>query len=194
MTDAKPPISRRAVVMLPLAIAGIGGVAAWRLLGRMQRGTYDPRALPSTLVGKELPRFDVPALAIAGGAASAPLTSAEIVATNRPVLVNFFASWCAPCVEEAPVMMRLKARGVPIYGIAYKDNAVAAERFLQRQGNPYVRVGSDISGTVAINFGLYGVPETYALDPTGVVRRRWAGPMTDEIAHSTLFPLLKRLA
>lgn len=91
-------------------------------------------------------------------------------------------------------MMRLKAKGVPIYGIAYKDNAVRAERFLEHQGDPYVRAGSDIGGAVGINFGLYGVPETYAVDPTGVVRHRWTGPMTDEIVRSTLFPLLKRLA
>jgi cytochrome c biogenesis protein CcmG/thiol:disulfide interchange protein DsbE len=160
----------------------------------MEQGTYDPRALPSALVGKKLPGFDVPTLVTAAGPASASLTSAEIVATNRPVLVNFFASWCAPCIEEAPVMMMLKARGVPIYGIAYKDKAAEAERFLEHQGDPYVRIGSDIRGTVGINFGLYGVPETYAVDPTGVVRRRWTGPMTEEIARSTLFPLLKRLA
>jgi cytochrome c biogenesis protein CcmG/thiol:disulfide interchange protein DsbE len=160
----------------------------------MECGTYDPRALPSALVGKKLPGFDVPALETPEGSASTRLTSAEIVAANRPVLVNFFASWCAPCVEETPVMMRLKDRGVPIYGIAYKDKAVKAERFLEHEGDPYVRVGSDISGTVGINFGLYGVPETYAVDPTGVVRHRWTGPMTDEIARSTLFPLLKRLA
>jgi cytochrome c biogenesis protein CcmG/thiol:disulfide interchange protein DsbE len=194
MPESKPSISRRAALVFPLAIAGIGGAAAWRLLGLMEQGTYDPRALPSALVGKKLPGFDVPALATAARPASAPLTSAEIVATNRPVLVNFFASWCAPCVEEAPVMMRLKVKGVPIYGIAYKDNAVQAERFLEHQGNPYVRVGSDIGGAVGINFGLYGVPETYAVDSTGVVRHRWTGPMTDEIVRSTLFPLLKRLA
>lgn len=194
MPETKTSISRRAAVVLPLAIAGIGGAAAWRLLGRMEQGTYDPRALPSALVGKKLPGFDVPTLVTAAGPASASLTSAEIVATNRPVLVNFFASWCAPCIEEAPVMMMLKARGVPIYGIAYKDKAAEAERFLEHQGDPYVRIGSDIRGTVGINFGLYGVPETYAVDPTGVVRRRWTGPMTEEIARSTLFPLLKRLA
>ena len=194
MPGTKPSISRRAAVVLPLAIAGLGGAAAWRLLGRMEQGTYDPRALPSTLIGKKLPGFDLAALATAGEPASAPLTSAEIVATNRPVLVNFFASWCAPCIEEAPVMMQLKARGVPIYGIAYKDSPVHAQRFLERQGNPYVRVGTDIGGAVGINFGLYGVPETYAVDPAGVVRHRWTGPITDEIASSMLFPLLKRLA
>jgi cytochrome c biogenesis protein CcmG/thiol:disulfide interchange protein DsbE len=141
-----------------------------------------------------MPTFDVPALAMAGEVAPGPLTSDEIVAANRPVLVNFFASWCVPCVEEASVLMGLKARGVLIYGIAYKDDVAASERFLKLQGDPYLRVGRDVSGTVAINFGLYGVPETYLVDPTGVVRRRWAGAMTNEIARGSLLPLLKSLA
>ena len=191
MPNAKPPISRRAVVLAPLAIVGSGGIAAWCLLNRMRQGIYDPHALPSALLGRKMPAFDLPALTAAGQTARGTLTSNEITAARRPSLINFFASWCVPCVEEASALMELKAQNIPIYGIAYKDDAAAAARFLKQQGDPYVRVGSDLTGTVAIDFGLYGVPETYALDASGVVRRRWAGAMTTALAHSSLLPLLK---
>jgi cytochrome c biogenesis protein CcmG, thiol:disulfide interchange protein DsbE len=187
------PVSRRAAVLLPLGVAGTGGVAAWRLLSRMRGGTYDPHALPSPLVGREVPAFDLPALSAPAQAAAAGLTSRQIVAAKRPALVNFFASWCAPCAEEAPVLEELKSRGVPIYGIAYKDDVTAAKRFLKGNGDPYVRVGADKLGTVAIDFGLYGVPETYALDAGGVVRRRWVGAVTTDMARNSVLPLLRSL-
>jgi cytochrome c biogenesis protein CcmG/thiol:disulfide interchange protein DsbE len=194
MPSAKPALTRRATVLLPLATVGLGGVVAWCLLDRMQRGAYDPHELPSVLIGKEIPAFDLSTLPGTGQAASGRLTSREIVAAARPALVSFFASWCAPCVEEAPVLMELKALGVPIYGIAYKDEAAAAARFLQRNGDPFVRVGSDRLGEAAIDFGLYGVPETYVVDARGVVRRRFVGSLTTQLTRGSLLPLLKSLA
>ncbi len=82
------------------------------------------------------------------------------------MLLNFFASWCLPCVQEAPVLMALKQRGLPIWGVAYKDKPEPAAAFLQQNGNPYQRVAVDQPGRAAIDFGLYGVPETYLVDGT----------------------------
>ena len=174
------------MLLAPLGVAALGGAAFLTLLGRMKQGTYDPHSLPSMLIGKRLPSFDLP-----GGGPLQGLTSAEIEATGRPVLVNFFASWCIPCVEEAATLMALKSQGVPIYGIAYKDHLDATAGFLNQNGNPYTKIGADQPGRVAIDFGLYGVPETYLLDAAGIVRWRWAGALTDEIVQNTLMPMLK---
>ena len=181
--------SRRMLLLAPLAFAGLGGAAAWTLLSRMQQGAYDPRGLPSMLIGKKLPSFDLPGATLPGGGASRGVSSADIQSAHRPVLVNFFASWCVPCVEEAPMLMQLKAQGVPIYGIAYKDKRAA--NFLDQNGNPYVRIGSDEPGRVAIDFGLYGVPETYLVDADGIVRFRWSGALTGDVVRDSLAPLLK---
>jgi cytochrome c biogenesis protein CcmG/thiol:disulfide interchange protein DsbE len=185
---AAPP-SRRLLLLAPLGVAALGGAAFLTLLGRMRQGTYDPHSLPSMLIGKKLPSFDLP-----GGGPFQDLSSTEITAAGKPVLVNFFASWCIPCVEEASELMALKAQGVPIYGIAYKDQPDAAAGFLGRNGDPYQRVGLDLPGRVAIDFGLYGVPETYLVDAGGIVRWRWAGALTEDVARDTLMPMLKAAA
>jgi cytochrome c biogenesis protein CcmG/thiol:disulfide interchange protein DsbE len=181
--------SRRLVLLAPLVVAGLGGAAFFTLLGRMRQGTYDPHSLPSMLIGKPLPTFDLP-----GGGDMRGLSSAEVTAAHRPVLVNFFASWCVPCVQEAPVLMQLKAQGVPVYGIAYKDKAAATDGFLTQNGDPYARIGRDAPGRVAIDFGLYGVPETYLVDAKGIVRWRWAGALTDDLVRDTLMPLMQAAA
>jgi cytochrome c biogenesis protein CcmG/thiol:disulfide interchange protein DsbE len=95
-------------------------------------------------------------------------------------------------VQEAPQLQQLAAIGVPIWGIAYKDKPDAATQFLQRNGDPYARLDQDVPGLTAINFGVYGVPETYFVDRTGVVRWRWAGPLTPDIVQQQLEPLLRK--
>ena len=180
---------RRLIMLAPLGIAAAAGGGFWGLLLRMQEGTYDPHSLPSMLVGKRLPEFSLP-----GQPPSEGFSSADIIRSGRPALVNFFASWCVPCIQEAPVLMQLKQQGVPIWGIAYKDKADAAAGFLQQHGDPYVRVARDEPGRVAIDFGLYGVPETYVVDRQGVVRMRWAGGMSDDVVRDSLAPMLKSLA
>src|SRR4051794_28263068 len=104
------PIQRRALLLAPLGAAAIGGAAFWALLERMRTGRYDPHGIPSVLIGKPLPSFTLP-----GQPPSAGFASSEI---RGPALINFFASWCIPCVQEAPVLMALKQRGTPIWGIA----------------------------------------------------------------------------
>lgn len=183
------PVRRRALLLAPLGAATIGGTAFWMLLDRMSEGTYDPHSVPSMLIGKPLPEFSLPGQPPGGG-----FSSADVIASKRPVLVNFFASWCIPCIQEAPVLMQLKERGTPIWGIAYKDKPDATADFLKQNGDPYTRIARDEPGTVAINFGLYGVPETYLVDGSGVVRWRWAGGLSDDVVSQYLDPLMQRLA
>lgn len=174
---------RRLLFLLPLAVVLVlVGALAWPILeGR------DPRALPSVLLDKPVPAFDLPGLT-AGGAG---LRSEEL--TGRPVLVNVFASWCAPCRQEIPLLARLESEGVPIYGIAYKDDPEATRRFLAQLGDPYRSIGVDRDGRLAIELGVYGVPETYVIDAAGRIRHRHAGAVTDEVARRTLLPLLQEL-
>ncbi|MDE2006557.1 MAG: redoxin domain-containing protein, partial [Rhodospirillales bacterium] len=112
----------------------------------------------------------------------------------KPALINFFASWCIPCVEETAVLARLRQLGVTIWGIAYKDGIEATAAFLMRRGDPYTRVARDADGRAAIDFGLYGVPETYVVDGAGIVRLRYAGALTESAIDETILPLLRKLA
>lgn len=182
-------IQRRVFLLAPLGLAAVGGTAFWTLLHRMREGTYDPRGVPSMLIGKPLPRFSLP-----GQPPSQGFSSTDITAGGHPVLINFFASWCIPCVQEAPVLMMLKQRGLPIWGIAYKDMTDATTEFLRRNGDPYTRVARDEPGRAAIDFGLYGVPETYLVDAAGIVRWRWAGGISQDVVGRSLLPLLRTLA
>ncbi len=182
-------IQRRALLLAPLGAAAIGGTAFWMLLDRMSEGTYDPHSVPSMLIGKPIPEFSLP-----GQPSGAGFSSADVIASKRLALVNFFASWCIPCIQEAPVLMQLKQKGTPIWGVAYKDKPGDTADFLKRNGDPYTRIARDEPGTVAINFGLYGVPETYLVDGSGIVRWRWAGGLSDDVVSQYLNPLMQRLA
>ena len=182
-------LQRRALLLAPLAAAAVGGAGFWLLLQRMSEGTYDPRGLPSMLIGKPLPQFNLPGLPPGQG-----FSSADVPTTGRAALINFFASWCIPCVQEAPVLMTLKQQGTPIWGIAYKDKTDATQAFLKQNGDPYTRIARDEPGTTAIDFGLYGVPETYVVDKSGIVRWRWAGGLSDDVLRQSLGPLLQVLA
>jgi cytochrome c biogenesis protein CcmG, thiol:disulfide interchange protein DsbE len=181
-------LQRRALLLAPLGVAVVGGSAFWMLLDRMSEGTYDPHSVPSMLIGKPLPQFALP-----GQPPGAGFSSADVIASKRPALVNFFASWCVPCVQEAPVLMELKQRGIAIWGIAYKDKINDSGVFLQQNGDPYIRIARDEPGTAAINFGLYGVPETYLIDGSGIVRWRWAGGLSGDVVKQYLDPLMQRL-
>ena len=157
------------------------------LLGFMIGLKRDPAILPSMLIGKPLPAFALPPLK----PERAGLASADL--TGEPVLLNVFASWCGPCKTEHPVLMQLKAQGVPIAGLDWKEQAAAGARWLDESGDPYQRTGNDQTGRTGIDLGVSGVPETFVIDRQGRVRYRQVGAITPEIWATTLEPLLAKL-
>ena len=183
------PLRRRLLFAVPLAVVVAGGEGFYILLRRMQANNYDPHALPSPLVGHKPPPFALPGVAGRPGFANT-----DLAAPPRPMLVNWFASWCVPCLQEAPMLARLAARGLPIWGIAYQDTVPALAAYLAANGNPYARLASDATGLTAINWGVYGVPETYLIDRQGIVRWRWAGALTEDVIANGLNPLLDQYA
>ena len=140
----------------------------------------NPQVTPMALVGRPLPDLVLPRLA--DGARASLRASAK----GGPTLVNFYASWCAPCVDEAPALMALKAEGVRIVGVAYKDAPAAASGFLARFGDPYAQTLVDRDGRGGVEFGVTGVPETYAVDALGVIRAKRAAPITAATAEALL--------
>jgi len=179
-TPARP--RRTLIFLLPLLVfAGLGVFLALGL-GR------DPGALPSTLVGKPAPAVDLPPIP---GRDEAGLKSADL--RGRPMLVNVFASWCVPCRVEAPVLDRLKEEGVTIQGIDYKDPPADVTAWLKDLGDPFAKVGLDRKGATAIDWGVYGVPETFVLDRDGRVAYKFVGPLQPRDVERTLKPLLAKL-
>ncbi|MBV9521358.1 MAG: DsbE family thiol:disulfide interchange protein [Alphaproteobacteria bacterium] len=172
---------RRLVFLLPIALFAL--VAGYLFLG-LQR---DPALLPSALLDKPAPDFRLVGLAGQPGLARSDLAGGV-------ALVNFFASWCAPCRVEHPLLMRLAAeQKIALFGIDYKDKPDDAARLLEELGNPYRRIGVDRDGRTAIDFGVYGVPETYLIDAAGRIRYRQVGPITAADWEMKLLPLLHRL-
>jgi cytochrome c biogenesis protein CcmG/thiol:disulfide interchange protein DsbE len=184
MPAANPDRTRRRVLLaLPLAGAAVAGGVFLTMLNRMQTGDFDPRGVPNPRVGQLVPDFSLPAQP----PATQGFSAADIRAFGRPILVNFFASWCVPCLDEAQTLLQLQ--GIPLWGIAYKDTVEAASGFLARNGNPFSRLARDEPGRVAIDWGVYGVPESYFIDRSGIVRWRWAGALTEDAG----LPQLRRL-
>ncbi len=182
------PLRRRLLFGIPLGIVTGAGIGFYTILRRMQENDYDPHALPSPLIGKRPPAFTLP-----GAAGAQGFSNTDLLAPKQPMLVNWFASWCIPCLQEAPMLAKLAKSGLPIWGIAYEDAAPGAlQNFLSENGNPYIRLAADVSGLTAINWGVYGVPETYFIDKTGIVRWRYAGALTDDVVETMLNPLLQK--
>lgn len=173
---------RRTVFIVPF----IGFVLLAVLLGI---GLFlDPRKIPSPLIGKPVPEFRLPAvkgrqLALASGDLKGGVS-----------LVNVFASWCAACREEHPVITALAKRDVvPIHGLNYKDKPDEAAAWLDRWGDPYTRTGADLDGRVGIDWGVYGVPETFVVGRDGRIAFKHIGPLTDDVVNRTLLPMIHRL-
>ena len=153
--------------------------------------TGDHGKVPSALIDKPVPEFSLPPVQgfeDAGGFATADLGRGEIA------LVNIFASWCGPCRVEHPLLMALAEAGtVPLYGINYKDMPDDAERWLGRLGNPYTLMGADLDGRTGIEWGVYGVPETFVVDGSGRIRHRHVGVLSRHDLDETILPLIEDL-
>ena len=148
----------------------------------------DPREVPSPLVGKLAPAFDLPRLD------QPEKTFSPKAMLGQVWLLNVWASWCGACREEHPLLVALsKAKLVPLYGMDYKDTRVEAQQWLNEGGNPYVANAMDIDGRVGIDYGVYGVPETYVIDKAGVIAYKQIGPITEQVLRNKIMPLVERL-
>jgi cytochrome c biogenesis protein CcmG, thiol:disulfide interchange protein DsbE len=173
---------RRLLFLIPvLVFIGVG-------IGLAVGLTRDPSVLPSALIDKPAPSFALPPIEAKDGEG---LSSADL--RGKVALLNVFASWCVPCRVEHPILLRLAQEGVPVYGINYKDPADQAAAYLDQLGDPYKRIGADRDGRVAIDFGVYGVPETFVIDRNGRIRLRHVGPIRPEDVDRELKPLLEKL-
>ncbi|MEN8722523.1 MAG: DsbE family thiol:disulfide interchange protein [Alphaproteobacteria bacterium] len=150
--------------------------------------SLNPKEIPSALIDKPVPQFDLPALV--GRDADSGLSTADLH-TGDLAIVNVWASWCVPCRVEHPLLKRLAAQsGVPIHGLNYKDRPDNARAFLDELGDPFVRVGVDASGRAGIDWGVYGVPETFIISGEGTILHKHIGPLTDQAIDSILLPFL----
>ena len=166
-----------------LVFAFIAGIAAV-----FMASGKDPRQVRSNLIGKPAPAFALKALP--GQAAG--LSRRDLA--GKVTLVNFFASWCTPCLIEHPFLMRLRNRpGIRLVGINYKDKPADAVAWLKRHGNPYKQVGVDRDGRIGIEWGLSGVPETFIVDRQGIVRFQHIGPLTPDVIKDKLMPALRSI-
>jgi cytochrome c biogenesis protein CcmG, thiol:disulfide interchange protein DsbE len=151
--------------------------------------SLNPREVPSPLVGKPAPAFSLPRLDQPGERLSPEALRGKVW------VLNVWASWCAPCRDEIPVLMKLAGtKTVPIYGLNYKDRRDEALGLLKQLGDPYTASAVDVDGRVGIDYGVYGVPETYVIDQAGVIRLKHIGPVTPETVERKIAPLLKELA
>ncbi|MGQ0709665.1 MAG: DsbE family thiol:disulfide interchange protein [Rhodoferax sp.] len=150
--------------------------------------TRDPREVPSPLIGKPAPAFTLAQLHMPDQV----FDSASM--RGRVWLLNVWASWCVACREEHPVLMAFaKTKKVPLIGLDYKDKPEDGRKWLARHGNPYDLSASDLDGRVGIDFGVYGVPETFVIDAQGMIRYKHIGPITPESLRDTIMPLLQEL-
>ena len=153
----------------------------------------NPGQLPSTLIGKPVPEFKAAAIEGVIGPDGTPVPgfTNKDLATGELTLVNVWATWCTSCRLEHPVLMTLKERtGVRVFGIDYKDTATAARRYLSVHGNPFEKLGEDKKGRIAIDLGVYGVPETFLVDGQGKVLLRHPGPVTEPVLKTLIEPAI----
>jgi len=174
-------VARRLIVaIVPLVVALALGVFLWEGL------SLKPREIPSALIGKPAPAFELPALP----GREPGLSSADL--KGEVSLVNVFASWCAACRIEHPLLLRLKdEKAVPIHGLAYKDDPQASLGWLAQHGDPYARIGADRAGRVGVDWGVYGVPETFVIDREGRIACKHIGPIMERDWERKLKPAIE---
>ena len=171
----------RAIRFVPLVLLLVFvGFVAWRLINPADT------AIRSQLEGKPVPAFSLPP-ALPG---KPPLASTDL-ANGEPRLLNIFASWCVPCIAEAPVLASLKTRGVAIDGIAIRDRPEDMADFFRRHGDPYQRIGADMQSNIQLALGSSGVPESFVIDGKGIIRYQHVGPIMPQDVETVLAELEK---
>lgn len=173
----------RIKLFIPLLVFLVLALMFWRLEQRMVVGDYDPSTLPSALIGKPVPAFSLARLQD-----PEQLLSATDL-TRLPALINVWATWCVACRVEHAYLNTLAERGVAIYGLNYKDEREEAKLWLQRLGNPYIFNIFDQQGRLGLNLGVYGAPETYVIDSSGIIRYRHVGVMDEKVWQQKILPL-----
>jgi cytochrome c biogenesis protein CcmG/thiol:disulfide interchange protein DsbE len=167
---------------LPLFILILLGFFLWRGL------SINPQVLPSTLINHSAPAFNLPELQTPQNNLTTDIFHGHVS------LLNVWATWCVVCADEQPILMEISQQyHIPIYGLDYKDERTAALQWLVRFGNPYEKIAVDINGTTAINWGVYGTPETFVIDQQGVIRYKVVGPITEDNWRQTVWPLIQKL-
>ncbi len=185
-TPASAPRPRfRPVMLLPLVLfAGLAAIFLMQL-----ESNVGPDVVPSVLIGKPAPDFTLPALA---GAGVPGLSRADL--DGHLTLVNIFASWCVPCREEHPVLEEVaKDSRIRLVGIDYKDKPANVLAFLGEMGNPYAAIGADEAGRTFIDWGAYGVPETYLVGADGIIVKKYIGPLTERTVANDLMPEIAKV-
>lgn len=174
-------MSRRLLLLLPL-------VGFLVLAGFLYKGLFlDPRDIGTTMIGKPLPEFELPSLEDP----ARNLGTADF--KGQPALVNVWATWCPTCRAEHEMLNRLAEQGVRVYGINYKDNGDAARKWLKDLGNPYRFNVEDPQGSLGINLGVYGAPETFLIDRDGIIRHKYVGAIDERVWREQLAPLYREL-
>jgi cytochrome c biogenesis protein CcmG/thiol:disulfide interchange protein DsbE len=186
------PRRRSWLAALPVVLfAGLAGVFLYQLVSG-----HDPQAIPSALIGAKAPATNLPPLEGLAGSDGAPVPGLDLAGKGglagddgRPTLVNVFASWCGPCRQEHPLLMEIaRDERVRLVGINYKDKPENARRFLSDLGNPYAAVGTDVSGRAGIDWGVYGVPETFLVAADGTILWKQTGPFSERDVAEKLEP------
>jgi len=191
--DAEPESTRKRgfpwLVLLPIVIfAGLAAIFTAQLMSGK-----DPATIPSVMVGKKAPRFDAKPLPdlVQDGKPVPGLSSADL--SGHVTVVNVFASWCVPCRDEHPLLLRLaQDKDIRLVGLNYKDDPANALRFLGQFSNPFAAVGTDPTGRIGIDWGVYGVPETFVIAPDGTIAYKFIGPLNEQSLADTLMPQIAK--
>ncbi len=189
--QSDPPKRSGLLIFLPLIILGL--LAALFIWG-LEFNPNGPKFIPSALIGKKVADFKLaPMDGLFKNGKQMPSFGSDTLKQGKVSIINVWASWCVSCRAEHHFLKRLAKRsGVPIYGFNYKDTASAGRGFLARFGNPYSAVGMDPRGRVGIDFGVYGVPETFIVDGKGIIRYKIPGPVNDQIIEERLLPAIEK--
>lgn len=187
-TSVKPRWPKAAFAA-PLVVVGLLG-----LLFAVALRSGDPSRLPSALIGKPAPAFALSSVeGLVRDGKPVPGFSSADLAKGDPTVVTVWASWCGPCVQEQPTLVKFRAEhNIRLLGINYKDAPANAARFLAKLGNPFDAIGADNTGRVAIDWGVYGVPETYVVDGRGQVVFRYVGPVTADALKKQILPIIEK--